>query len=668
MPQTIPIDNLNALAWELRSSDPVRAGLLAAEARSLSIGGGETYRRGLAEALRTMALSAFAGGDYRQALATATEALELLRELGDRRGEFITLQTIGQSYYRLGEYRASLECFHQTIQTARELGERRFEAITLNNIGLVEGSLGDLAASLESHMNSLQVVESLGDRTLEAMITINIGVLHSRLGEPRQAIAQYERGIAICREVGDRVSIAKALNNIGICHEKLGDYERALDFHLQSIALWEELGQKEHVTGIYHNIGTIYLDMGDPERALEYTLKSREDQSAVDMPGREFAGVLQLGRIALAMNRPDEAIAYLDEALGCARRSENLAEQSEAQRLLSDAWLQAGDAARAIEHLKEHQRLRDDLFNRQTEERLHTLRIAREVAVAQKEAEIERLRNVELRKAFDDLKAAQAQIVQSEKMASLGQLTAGIAHEINNPVNFVTGSVAPARRNIDQMHRLVEATLVEIPFERAEELRAEYELDEIVSELAALMDAIARGAERTAQIVSSLRQFSRFEEGDRKRVDLHEGLDVTIDLLGGRFPERTALIRAYGEIPMVDCYPGEINQVFMNILSNALQAIPEGGRITITTSASEGNVQVAISDTGIGMTPEVQARIFEPFYTTREVGEGRGLGLSIAWGIVEKHGGTITVSSTPGAGSEFVVTLPVDGGGKEFRI
>ena len=658
IPPTIPIDNLNALAWELRSSDPVRSGLLAAEARSLSTGGGETYPRGLAEALRTLALSAFSSGDFPQAIANANEGMEILREIGDRHGVLVTLQTIGLAYYRMGEFRSSLERFHETLAIARELGERRFEAITLNNIGLVEGSLGDLAASLASHLASLEIVESLGEKPLEAMITINIGLLHSRLGEPRHALEQYRRGIELSRAVSDRATIAKALNNCGVCHEKLGELDRALECHLESVAIWEELGHPEHVAGIFHNIGTIHLDRGNPELALEYTLKARRDHTAVDMPGREFASSYQLGRIALAMNDPDEAIARLNEALSAATRTESLADLSEAYRELSDAWLAAGNALRAIEHLREHQRIRDDLFNRQTEERLQTLRIAREVAVAQKEAEIERLRNVELRRAFDDLKDAQARIVQSEKMASLGQLTAGIAHEINNPVNFVTGSIGPVRRNVEQLRKMVEATLVEIPFVRAEELRSEYELDEIVSELDGLLEAITRGAERTAQIVSSLRQFSRFEEGDRKLADIHEGLDATIDLLSGRLPERTRLTRSYGDIPPVACYPGEINQVFMILLSNALQALEPGGRITITTSESDGHVRIAIADTGTGIAPEILSRIFEPFFTTRDVGEGRGLGLSIAWGIIEKHGGTIEVSSTLGSGSEFVVMLP----------
>jgi signal transduction histidine kinase len=659
IPPTIPIDNLNALAWELRSSDPVRSGLLAAEARSLATGGNEVYRRGLAEALRTLALSAFSAGDYSQSLARATEGMAILSELGDRHGVLVTLQTIGLAHYRMGEFRASLESFHETLAMARELGERRFEAITLNNIGLVEGSLGDLAASLESHLKSLEIVETLGERPLEAMITINIGLLHSRLGEPRRALEHYGRGIETSRAAGDLATVAKALNNSGVCYEKLGELDRALECHLESVAIWEELGHPEQVTGIFHNIGTIYLDQGNPERALEYTLRARQDLSAVDLPGREFASNFQLGRIALAMNDPSVGIARLDEALAVATRSESRADQSEAHRYLSEAWLAAGDPLRAIEHLKEYQRIHDELFDQQTEERLQTLRIAREVAVAQKEAEIERLRNVELKQAFDDLKDAQARIVQSEKMASLGQLTAGLAHEINNPINFVTGSIGPARRNIDQLRTMIEATLVEIPFARAEELRSEYDLDEIVTELDGLMSSITQGAERTAQIVRSLRQFARFEEGDRKSVDLHEGLDATIDLLSGRLPERTRLTRSYGDIPSVECYPGEINQVFMIILSNALQALEPGGRITITTSESEGFVGISIADTGTGIAPEILPRIFEPFFTTRDVGQGRGLGLSIAWGIVEKHGGTIEVSSAPGSGSDFVVRLPV---------
>jgi signal transduction histidine kinase len=176
-----------------------------------------------------------------------------------------------------------------------------------------------------------------------------------------------------------------------------------------------------------------------------------------------------------------------------------------------------------------------------------------------------------------------------------------------------------------------------------------------------LTAGIARGAERTAEIVAGLRSFSRLDEGGLKSVDIHEGLDAALTILSGSMSEGIMLERDYGALPPVECYPGEINQVFMNILTNAIKAIEGTGTVTIRSEALGDHVAITIADSGCGMTPEVQQRIFEPFFTTRDVGEGRGLGLSIAWGIVEKHGGTIEVTSSPGGGSTFTMTLPANG-------
>jgi two-component system, NtrC family, sensor kinase len=157
---------------------------------------------------------------------------------------------------------------------------------------------------------------------------------------------------------------------------------------------------------------------------------------------------------------------------------------------------------------------------------------------------------------------------------------------------------------------------------------------------------------------SRLRSFSRLDEGGLKRVDLHEGLDAALTILSGSMSEGIDLERSYGDLPTVECYPGEINQVVMNILTNAIRSIEGTGLVTVSTEAVDDAVSIAIVDSGCGMTPEVQARIFEPFFTTRDVGEGKGLGLSIAWGIVEKHGGRIDVASNPGNGSTFTIVLP----------
>lgn len=271
-----------------------------------------------------------------------------------------------------------------------------------------------------------------------------------------------------------------------------------------------------------------------------------------------------------------------------------------------------------------------------------------------------------LNTALGELKEAQSQLVQSEKMASLGQLTAGIAHEINNPINFVSANVRPLQRDIASLLELLgrysaldAANGIADELEKIRELREELEIDYVVNEIDQLIKGIDDGARRTAEIVRGLRNFSRADESDLKRIDVHEGIDSTLVLLQNSYKERIEVAKEYGKLPDIECYPGQLNQVFMNLLTNAVQAIEGRGTITIRTAREAETVRISISDTGVGIPEEIRQKIFDPFFTTKDVGKGTGLGLSITLGIIRKHGGTIELDSVPGAGTTFHLRLPV---------
>ena len=267
-------------------------------------------------------------------------------------------------------------------------------------------------------------------------------------------------------------------------------------------------------------------------------------------------------------------------------------------------------------------------------------------------------KNQELNDILEDLRNTQEQLVESEKMASLGQLTAGIAHEINNPINFVSSTISPLKRDFEEIQELIGRKYDG----NTANNKIQTDKDEVlflISEISSLLDGIEEGAKRTKNIVLGLRKFSRLDEGTFKNVDLHEGLDSTLMLLKSKLHGKIEIVKKYNQIPLVECLPGKINQVFMNILSNAIQAIEGGGKITIKTRHKNAIVNISITDTGAGMSNEIKKRIFEPFFTTKEVGSGTGLGLSISYGIVENHGVHINVTSTPGHGASFVISLPV---------
>ncbi|MBD2043119.1 GAF domain-containing protein [Microcoleus sp. FACHB-672] len=290
----------------------------------------------------------------------------------------------------------------------------------------------------------------------------------------------------------------------------------------------------------------------------------------------------------------------------------------------------------------------------------------------------------QLGKLLHDLQQSQAQLIQTEKMSSLGQLVAGVAHEINNPVNFIYGNLNYANNYIKELLQLVMLYKKHYPnpVSEIEELSEEIDLDFLNEDLPKLLASMKMGADRIRQIVLSLRNFSRLDQAEMKRVDLHEGLDNTLLILQNRLKAHGAypgveVVKEYGQLPQVECYAGQMNQVFMNILSNAIDALEESvlsgywktGKlpesttptIWIHTEISHPNyVTVRIADNGPGMSESVRSRLFDPFFTTKPVGKGTGLGLSISYQIVvDKHGGAIFCLSEPGQGTEFRIDIPV---------
>ncbi len=280
--------------------------------------------------------------------------------------------------------------------------------------------------------------------------------------------------------------------------------------------------------------------------------------------------------------------------------------------------------------------------------------------------------NSDLSAALTDLKEAQAQLVDAEKMASLGQLTAGIAHEINNPINFVVSNINPLKRDIQDLLDVLEkydGIKDEKEFNQKlkeiNDFKEQLDLNYVTEEINLLLKGINDGANRTAEIVKSLRTFSRLDESDLKKADINDGLDSTLLLLNSSLSEKISVVKKYGNLEPVECYAGKLNQVFMNLLKNAIHAVsakkynaPEKPTLTLATESAPNEIVIRIKDNGTGMDEATMSRIFEPFFTTKDVGEGTGLGLSIVYSIIEKHDGTIDVDSEPGTGTEFTIAIP----------
>ncbi|XWK86564.1 MAG: ATP-binding protein [Phormidium sp.] len=296
-----------------------------------------------------------------------------------------------------------------------------------------------------------------------------------------------------------------------------------------------------------------------------------------------------------------------------------------------------------------------------------------QLAIALNQAELyaqSRERTQQLETALQELQQTQTQLIQSEKMSSLGQMVAGVAHEINNPVSFIYGNIQPATEYIQDLLKLLKLYQFNYPIPAPEiQMEAEaMDLEFLVEDLPKLLTSMKVGATRIKDIVQSLRIFSRLDEADMKVVDIHEGIDSTIMILEHRLKAKfqfsgISVIKKYAKLPLVECYPGQLNQVFMNILANAIDALEtqtEPRNITISTQAKNQLIIISIADNGAGMPKDVKSKIFDPFFTTKSVGKGTGLGLSISHSIiVEKHNGNLKCNSELGKGTEFIIEIPV---------
>jgi PAS domain S-box-containing protein len=284
-----------------------------------------------------------------------------------------------------------------------------------------------------------------------------------------------------------------------------------------------------------------------------------------------------------------------------------------------------------------------------------------------------KLRVDELLVMNQKLSEIQLQLLQSEKMASIGQLAAGVAHEINNPIGFVKSNLGTLSAYVRHLLQIIQAYEVlegsaDSDIEAVAHVRAlkrDLDYDFLVEDLTKLLAESADGVQRISHIVADLKNFSRSGETSMQWTDLHAGIESTINVVWNKLKYKVKMQREYGELPLVRCVGSQINQVVMNLLVNAEQAIATQGTITLRTGCTDAQVWIEVQDTGCGIAADKLERIFEPFYTSKPIGEGTGLGLSISFGIIQRHHGTITVESTPGVGSTFRITLPIDQGNSE---
>lgn len=658
-----------------------------------------------------------------KALGHNDEIRQLAQEVGDTVEIASALNQLGSTFSSIGNFAQALVYYRQSLALHRQFAE-----VKTADIAIDYTNLGKTFLQVQNYTEANKILREGIDYAEKKELFPDAAGMYFLMAKShfdrnayQDAILAIQQAIKLAKKHAAPEILRDSYLLYGQILQERKEYQSAINYFQQHIKVKDSLFNIERINEqsasqqqvsferTERQLRILLADEDIREMELrQLQLEQDKQQSELQLLQREGQlKELALKQEATFKRQALQELQLAQERIESARRDQEILELQQNKKLNALALQQTqletekkSQAIRLLEQEREQQQMRAIAGRREKRVAIAILGLAlgilvllsigylqtqraRRVISKQKE-QVEKNKE-ELEHALRDLtlthhqlQKAQTQLVDSEKMASLGQLTAGIAHEINNPINFVGSNISPLKRDfedIEAVFKMVEA------LENSQDLNKDVaailniikdrDITFLFEEVDMLLNGIEEGANRTKEIVLGLRTFSRMDEDDFKDADIHQGLDSTLTLLGNKLKNRIEVHKDYGNLPTIQCLPGKINQVFMNILTNAIQAIESEGAIYIKTAFEDGSaskdpfkrpvdkVNISIRDTGKGMDMATAKRIFEPFFTTKPVGEGTGLGLSITYGIIEQHKGSIQVESEPGKGTTFVIKLPV---------
>ena len=614
--------------------------------------------------------------DERIGMRLGQEALTLSRELEYQRGETLGLLIVGTAYYLQQKNHEAFRLILEAQPRIDALADPMLHARCNTVLAGLHYTMGNHQKAIEHGYEAIAGLEGQPTVHWKGWANYMIGDAYRAIGDPERAREHYDRAREIFIELQDAEGIARAIIGIGNVFRMLGDLEASTEHFSDALQRFRADNDQMGILRSLSDLALVCQARGEYDEALRLFEESLEIRRRRAGPLVVSTCLIDLGKLFLAMECPDDAIARLDEALRIAREADHKPRLHAALEALAEAHRMKGDLDSALRYFTEFHRVQVDVLSTDNDTRLHNLEFSLEAAAAQKEAMLIRMHNDELReknaelaRLLDELKDAQDMLVQSEKMASLGQLTAGIAHEIKNPLNFVNNFSVMTK---DLAQELTE----EIRVHREEKVKAlEGDLLELAGEIMANADRILEHGHRAGQIVNSMLVHSRQSGGKKAEVDVNQLVMTCVDLALLGVPADSEAFE-----PAVECdfddnagtfkvSEDEMARVVTNILNNAVYATREQARsageefqprVRIQTARRDGMVEITVADNGPGIPDENKKKVFEPFFTTKPTGSGTGLGLSQSYEIVTKrHGGTLKVVDTPGGGATFVVGIPV---------
>jgi two-component system, NtrC family, sensor kinase len=671
------IDQLNADAWQVRVSDSSRALMLSEEA--VRLGTEINYSKGIAEGLRTLGFSLIRVSKHREALRHLERSLELFELLNDKEGQSDVYEYLGIIQRSFGNYEASLDFLFKSLELRKPANYTEGESLSLYHIGVTYRYLGNYEKALDYFQKSLAVTQSKDFWISESYTLNNIGLIYFETGNYTNALEYFYQSLSIRRKSNDKWGEAGCLDNIGFCHFKTMQYKEAVDFCKQALEISESVNdQKGQGNSLFH-LGNIYEHSGNYDAALNSYNRSLEIRREISDKKGEAEIILFLAELYankdFTKNNPEEAFALMNDAL-------HIGNEIKANDLLCkihyglyEIYKKNKQHEEALAQFEMYIKTENEVNNAAAKQKILNLEISHRVEKSRQEAEIYKLRNVELASLYEEvknqkekieqtlseLKSTQAQLIQSEKMAGLGELMAGIAHEIQNPLNFVNNFSELNKELVDELQTELNAGDTGDAIAISNDIRKNEE-------------KINHHGKRADAIVKNMLQHSRTSTGQKEPTDINALADEYLRLSyhGMRAKDKSFNVELKTDfdehIGKIHIVPQDIGRVLLNLYNNAFYAVNEKAKqqtagyepiVSVITQKINNTIELTVKDYGNGIPQKVVGKIFQPFFTTKPTGEGTGLGLSLTYDIIKAHGGEIKVVTKEGEGSTFIILLPI---------
>ncbi len=544
------------------------------------------------------------------------------------------------------------------------------------SIANVHTSLGDLSKALAYGNRTLDFLKQSGNKEQEGWVLHGFGMGFEEIGQLEQAQQYYEQSLAIFKDLGYQPGIARALTGIGSIYQKRGLYEKALPFHTESLERFRKADNQLGEARALNDLGSIALEQGDTDKALALHTQSLQIRRSIKHRQSESTSLLNIGKTYTAKGAFAEAITHLTTALDISKEVNTKTREVQIHEALAAAFEKAGQLQEALYHYRLYNELKEIMFSEELNIKFATIEVSHELDRAEKEAEIERLKNVELREKnqqleqlLEELKTTQSQLIQTEKLVSLGNLTAGIAHELKNPLNFVNNFAELSVELMDELDEAIEDYTAEGKNQLPEEI------DDLLATLKFNTGKVNEHGKRADRIVRSMLEHAGGRAGEKEPLAINDLLKDYSKLAfhGMRAADRSFKVnlvhRFTPDSPIIYGVSQDLGRVFLNLLNNAFyttqkkstRGLPDyTPTVTIETRQEADFLSIRIEDNGEGIPKEHRQRIFEPFFTSKPSGSGTGLGLFLSYEIiVQGHAGELLVESESGKGSIFIVNLPL---------